>query len=65
MLSSVLSVEKHWSGSMPGYNSILGCRCFAHEESGYYTEAEAAGREAIRRDPTATRRRTASRTCWK
>ncbi len=51
MLSSVLSVEKHWSEAQPGYNSILGCRCFAHEESGYYTEAEHAGREAIRRDP--------------
>lgn len=52
MLSTVLSVEKHWSDTIPGFNSILGCRCFAHEESGYYTEAEAAGREAIRRDPT-------------
>jgi tetratricopeptide (TPR) repeat protein len=52
MLASVLSVEKHWSGAEPGYNAILGCRAFAHEECGYYTEAEAAGREAIRRDPT-------------
>jgi tetratricopeptide (TPR) repeat protein len=52
MLASVLSVEKHWSATMPGFNSILGCRCFAHEESGYYLEAEAAGREAIRREPT-------------
>jgi tetratricopeptide (TPR) repeat protein len=51
MLKSVLAVEKHWSEAEPGYNAILGCRCFAHEESGYYTEAEAAGREAIRRDP--------------
>ena len=51
MLASVLTVEKHWSEAMPGYNAILGCRCFAHEESGYYTEAEHAGREAIRRDP--------------
>ena len=51
MLASVLAVEKHWSEAMPGYNAILGCRCFAHEESGYYTEAEHAGREAIRRDP--------------
>src|SRR6185312_3865361 len=51
MLKSVLSVEKHWSEAEPGYNAILGCRCFAHEESGYYTEAEAALREAIRRDP--------------
>ena len=52
MLASVLSVEKHWSEAEPGYNAILGCRCFAHEECGYYTEAEAAGRRAIRRDPT-------------
>ncbi|MGE4048920.1 MAG: tetratricopeptide repeat protein, partial [Acetobacteraceae bacterium] len=51
MLTSVLAVERHWSEALPGYNAILGCRCFAHEESGYYTEAEHAGREAIRRDP--------------
>lgn len=52
MLATVLSVEKHWSDALPGFNAILGCRCFAHEESGYYLEAETAGREAIRRDPT-------------
>lgn len=52
MLASVLSVEKHWSEAQPGYGALLGCRCFAHEESGYYTEAEHAGREAIRRDPS-------------
>jgi tetratricopeptide (TPR) repeat protein len=51
MLASVLSVERRWSEAQPGYNAVLGCRCFAHEECGYYTEAEAAGREAIRRDP--------------
>ena len=51
MLASVLSVGPHWSEAQPGYNAILGCRCFAHEECGYYTEAEAAGRDAIRRDP--------------
>ncbi len=51
MLASVLSVERHWTEAQPGYNAILACRCFAHEESGYYTEAEHAGREAIRRDP--------------
>lgn len=51
MLASVLGVERHWSEDLPGYNAILGCRCFAHEECGYYTEAEAAGREAIDRDP--------------
>jgi hypothetical protein len=52
MLATVLSVEKHWSDALPGFNAILGCRCFAHEESGYYLAAETAGREAIRRDPT-------------
>ena len=51
MLASVLEVEKHWSEAEAGYNAILGCRCFAHEESGLYLAAEAAGREAIRRDP--------------
>jgi tetratricopeptide (TPR) repeat protein len=51
MLSSVLGVERHWSGDLAGYNAILGCRCFAFEECGRYTEAEAAGRAAIDRDP--------------
>ena len=51
MLASVLGVEKHWSDALPGYVAVLGCRCFAHEECGYYTEAEAAGRAAIARDP--------------
>ena len=52
MLASVLSVEKHWSDGLPGFGSILACRCFAHEEAGYYLEAEHAGRAAIRRDPS-------------
>jgi len=52
MLASVLRVEPHWSDDLPGYGAILGCRCFAHEECGYYTEAEAAGRAAIDRDPS-------------
>jgi tetratricopeptide (TPR) repeat protein len=51
MLASVLSVERHWSDSVPGFASVLACRCFAHEEAGYYLEAEHAGREAVRRDP--------------
>jgi tetratricopeptide (TPR) repeat protein len=52
MLQSVLTVEPHWSDALPGYGSLLACRCFAHEEAGYYLEAENAGREAVRRDPT-------------
>jgi tetratricopeptide (TPR) repeat protein len=52
MLASVLSVERHWSDALPGYGSLLACRCFAHEEAGYYLEAENAGRDAVHRDPT-------------
>jgi hypothetical protein len=52
MLTSVLNVQPRWSPALPGYTAVLGCRCFAHEEMGYYLEAEHAGREAIRRDPT-------------
>jgi tetratricopeptide (TPR) repeat protein len=52
MLASVLSVERHWSEALPGFGSLLACRCFAHEEAGYYLEAENAGREAIRLDPS-------------
>ena len=51
MLASVLGIERDWSDELPGYGAILSCRCFAHEECGYYTEAEAAGRAAIDRDP--------------
>ena len=51
MLASVLSAQQHWTEDLPGYGSLLGCRCFAMEECGYYTEAEAAGRQAIARDP--------------
>jgi hypothetical protein len=52
MLASVLTVERHWSDALPGYGSLLACRCFAQEEVGLYREAEHAGREAIRRDAT-------------
>jgi tetratricopeptide (TPR) repeat protein len=52
MLASVLSVERHWSDALSGYGSILACRCFAQEEAGHYLEAEGAGREAVRRDPS-------------
>jgi tetratricopeptide (TPR) repeat protein len=52
MLASVRSVERHWSDAVPGFGALLACRCFAHEEAGYYLEAEQAGREAVRRDPS-------------
>ncbi len=52
MLAAVLAVDRHWSPALPGYTAVLGCRCFAHEEAGFYSEAEQAGRQAINLDPT-------------
>ena len=51
MLASVEQVSPHWSEAVPGYVSLLACRCFASEECGLYLPAEEAGREAIARDP--------------
>lgn len=51
MLALVERALPHWDGAMPGYGSMLACRAFAHEECGSHLVAEAAGREAIRRDP--------------
>ena len=52
MLAAVRAVEPAWSAELPHYGTLLACRCFAHEECGLYTEAEAAGRAAIAHDPT-------------
>ena len=65
MLASVLGVGRHWSGDLPGYGAILGCRCFAHEECGYYTEAEAAAARPSIAIPAICGRRTAWRMCWR
>lgn len=51
MLAQVERILPHWGGEVPGFGSVLACRSFAHEECGSYTVAEAAGREAIARDP--------------
>lgn len=51
MLRAVRGVERQWSPAVPGYASLLGCRCFALEEAGHFLEAEYTGREAIRLDP--------------
>jgi tetratricopeptide (TPR) repeat protein len=51
MLALVERVLPHWSADLPGWGSVLACRCFAHEESGSYTVAEHAGRAAVALDP--------------
>ena len=51
MVASVERVIPHWSEDMPGFTSILACRCFAQEEAGNYLAAEPSGRRAIELDP--------------
>ncbi len=51
MVASVERVMPAWSERIPGYTSILACRCFAHEEAGNYLAAEPSGRRAIELDP--------------
>lgn len=51
MLRAVDAVTPHWSDALPGYGSILACRCFANEECGNYMVAEEAGRAAVALDP--------------
>ena len=51
MAASVERVIPAWSEDMPGYVSILACRCFAQEETGNYFAAEPYGRRAIELDP--------------
>lgn len=51
MLRAVETVLPRWDPSVPHWGSVLACRSFANEECGNYTVAEAAGRDAIERDP--------------
>jgi tetratricopeptide (TPR) repeat protein len=51
MVRTVEAVLPHWREDLPGIGSMLACRAFAHEETGSYSVAEAAGREAIDLDP--------------
>jgi tetratricopeptide (TPR) repeat protein len=51
MLRTVEAVAPRWSAAIPGYGSILACRCFAQEEAGNYLVAEDAGRAAVALDP--------------
>ena len=51
MRASVERVLPKWSSDLPGYGTILSCRCFSHEECGDYASAEPSGRAAIEIDP--------------
>jgi hypothetical protein len=51
MVRTVETVLPRWRDDLPGFGSMLACRAFAHEETGSYTVAEAAGRAAIDLDP--------------
>jgi hypothetical protein len=51
MCASIEEVFPKWSRDMPGYGTILSCRCFANEECGNYAVAEPSGWAALEIDP--------------
>jgi tetratricopeptide (TPR) repeat protein len=51
MRNAVASALPAWSDDMPGYGFVLGMLAFGFEETGDYARAEAAGREAVERNP--------------
>jgi len=51
MRTSAEQVFPRWRPDLPGYGTILSCRCFANEECGNYAEAEASGWAALAIDP--------------
>lgn len=52
MLRAIQEAERAWDPSVPGWGTVLACRCFALEEFGHYQDAELAGRAAIALDPS-------------
>jgi hypothetical protein len=51
MLASVKQAFPKWGRDMPGFGTVLSCRCFAYEECGDYTTAEPSGWAALEIDP--------------
>jgi hypothetical protein len=51
MLAGAEQVLPKWDRDMPGYGTILSCRCCANEECGNYAVAEASGWAALEIDP--------------
>lgn len=52
MRASLSRVLYAWDADVPAYGFILGSYAFALEESDLYGQAEAAGREAVERNPS-------------
>jgi hypothetical protein len=50
MRASVDQAFPHWGPGMPGYGTMLSCRCFAYEECGDYRIAESSGLAALEID---------------
>lgn len=51
MRASVERALPKWGPDLPGYGTVLACRCFAAEECGDYAAAEPAGWAALDIDP--------------
>jgi tetratricopeptide (TPR) repeat protein len=51
MRRSVDATVPRWGRELPGFGTVLSCRCFAYEECGDYATAETAGRAALEIDP--------------
>jgi hypothetical protein len=51
MLASVKQAFPKWGRDMPGFGTVLSCRCFAYEECGDYATAEPSGWAALEIDP--------------
>jgi hypothetical protein len=51
MRASAEGVFPKWDRDLPGYGTILSCRCFANEECGDYATAESSGWAALAIDP--------------
>ena len=50
MRASVDQALPHWTADLPGYGTMLSCKCFAYEECGDYGPAEQAGLAALEFD---------------
>src|SRR3546814_615754 len=52
MRDSVHRRRPAWDDAMPSYGFLKGCQAFGLEETADYARAEAAGREAVERNPS-------------